>query len=271
MRVQVNHGIRLGYDMSGTGSQTLVLLHAFPLQRRMWEAQAASLAASGAARVVTVDLRGFGESDVVPGPATMEQMAEDVRGLLDALGLEQVALCGLSMGGYVAFACMRSFSDRVHGLILADTRATADTEQGHANRETSARLAEEQGVVALFDRDVPKLFGSVTLHDRPDVVALGREVAAANLPEGVAAASRGMGLRPDSIELLPQIACPTLVIVGEQDALTPLADARMLFERIPNAQLEVITDAGHLSNLERPDVFTEHVARFLRETVTPAR
>jgi 3-oxoadipate enol-lactonase len=171
------------------------------------------------------------------------------------------------MGGYVAFACLRSFPERVNGLILADTRATADTADGRANRETAARLVEEQGVVALFERDAPKLFGSVTLHDRPDVLAFARDIAAANRPEGVAAASRGMALRPDSTELLPQIACPTLVIVGEQDALTPVADARVLFERIPNAQLEIITDAGHLSNLERPDVFTDHVARFLREAV----
>jgi 3-oxoadipate enol-lactonase len=264
MRMQVN-GVELGYDIRGEGPQTVVLLHAFPFNRRMWDDQAAALAASGGLRVVLPDFRGFGESEATPDPATMEQLADDVRGLLDGLGAGSVALCGLSMGGYVAFACIRSFAQRVTRLVLADTRATADTEQGKANREATARLAEERGAVAVFDRDRDKLFGAVTLHERPGLLARAREIAAADSPQGVAAAARGMALRPDSTDLLPLIGCPVQVIVGEQDALTPVADARLMFERIPDARLEVITDAGHLSNMERPEVFTDLIGRFLRE------
>jgi pimeloyl-ACP methyl ester carboxylesterase len=114
---------------------------------------------------------------------------------------------------------------------------------------------------------VEKYFGHVTVHEHPEIVERGRALAAANSPAGVAAASRGMALRADATDLLPHIACPTLVLVGEQDALTPVADARLLFEHIPDAQLEVIADAGHFSNLERPESFTAAVARFLRAGV----
>jgi pimeloyl-ACP methyl ester carboxylesterase len=263
MRAEVN-GVSLGYEVFGSGALALVLLHAFPLHRGMWRAQAKALAGASGLRVVTPDFRGFGESDVVAGPTTMEQLAVDTLALLDQIVLDKVVLGGLSMGGYVAFACLRGFPERVRGLILADTRASADSQVARAAREANARLAEEQGVAVLFERDSDKYFGHVTLHEHPETVARARAMAVANPPEGVAAALRGMALRPDSTDLLPRIACPTLVIVGEQDALTPVADARALFERIPNAQLEVLADAGHLSNLEQPAEFTAIVARFLQ-------
>lgn len=267
MRAQIN-GINLGYEVRGDGRVALVLLHAFPLHRGMWDVQARALAQSGV-RVIIPDVRGCGESDVTPGPTTMDQAAEDVRALLDVLGERSVVLGGLSMGGYIAFACMRLFAERVRGLLLADTRATADTAEGRAAREATARYVMDHSAAALFDRDAGRLFSAVTLHERADVLARGRAIAAANAPEGLAALSLGMALRPDATEMLPAIACPTLIIVGEQDAITPVADARAMFERIPDAELAVMADAGHLSNLERPDIFTERVARFLKERVTP--
>lgn len=226
-----------------------------------------ALAQVARVRVVAPDLRGFGESASGVGPATVEQMAGDVLGLLDDLQIEAFTLGGLSMGGYVAFQIYQQAAPRVRGLILADTRATADSAEARQGRETSAVLVEEQGVVALFDRDVPRLFSALTQTSRPDVIGQGRSIAGMNSPIGVAAASRGLGLRPDVTALLPQITCPTLVLVGEQDAITPIADARNLFARIPDAQLEVITDAGHLSNLERPDLFSDLVARFVHDRV----
>lgn len=268
MRTVVN-GIGLGYDVRGEGSQSLVLLHAFPLHRRMWAAQAEALAALGGIQVVTLDFRGCGESDGGDGPATMEQLAADTLGVLDALDLGSVVLGGISMGGYVAFACLRQFPERVRGLLLADTRATADTPEGRVAREATARFVEEHGAAALFDRDAEKLFGHVTRREQPDIVARARSIAAENSAAGLAAAARGMALRPDATDLLPHITCPALIIVGEQDAITPVADARALLERIPDAEFEVIADAGHLSNLERPEAFTAPVAHFLRERVPP--
>lgn len=266
MRANVG-GIEIGYDSAGAGDTTLVLLHAFPLNRMQWERQVQSLAQVEGVRVVAPDLRGFGESSLEVGPTTVEQMAGDVLGLLDALGIEAFTLGGLSMGGYVAFQIYRRESERLRGMILADTRATADSAEARQAREATAIYVEEHGVPALFDRDVPRLFSHVTQASRPDIIEEGRRIAALNTPIGIAAASRGLGLRPDVTELLPEIVCPALIIAGEQDELTPVADARMLFERIPDAQLEVIADGGHLSNLERPELFSELVARFLQERV----
>ncbi len=268
MRANV-HGLEIGYDSVGAGDLTLVLLHAFPLNRAQWEQQMRALAQVEGVRVVAPDLRGFGESPVAGGdavgPTTVGQMAGDVLGLLDALHVETFVLGGLSMGGYVAFQICQRAAERVRGLILADTRATPDSAEARQGRETSAMLVEEHGVVALFDRDMPRLFSHLTQSSHPEIIEEGQRIAALNPPAGVAAASRGLGLRPDVTELLPHITCPTLVLVGEQDLITPIADARTLFERIPDAQLEVLADAGHLSNLDSPDAFSQAVARFLRE------
>jgi 3-oxoadipate enol-lactonase len=258
-------GIIIGYDSYGSGELTLVLLHAFPLNRAQWQDQGEALGQEGTLRVVAPDLRGFGTSSVAVGPTTMEQMAEDVERLLDALGLGSVVLGGLSMGGYVSFACLRRFPERIRGVILADTRAGADTAEQREAREATARYAEEHGSGALVERDAGRLFSHFTTDRQPQVIARARQIAEQNASAGVAAASRGMALRPDSTDLLPQIACPALVIVGEQDAITPIAEARLLFERIPAAQLEVIADAGHVSNLEQPAAVNAAVVRFLAQ------
>ncbi|HEX6819116.1 MAG TPA: alpha/beta hydrolase [Ktedonobacterales bacterium] len=268
MRTRVN-GVEVGYDIYGAQSspQTLVLLHAFPLSREQWREQAMVLAQRGGIRVVTPDLPGTGESSVpcVPGePVTVERMAEIALALLNTLGVSEFALGGLSMGGYVALAAWRAAPHRIRRLILADTRATADTPEGRAGREATAQLALQRGPLAVFERDLPKLLSPLTLNTRPDIVVFARALAAANSPQGIASVARGLALRPDATAELPSISCPALILVGEQDAITPVDDARALFARVPNAQLEVIEGAGHLSNLDQPDRFSILVDRFLR-------
>jgi pimeloyl-ACP methyl ester carboxylesterase len=274
MRLETTKGVPIGYDEYGEGATTLVLLHAYPLSRGQWRVQGEALAHALALRVVAPDLRGCGESsepdmgsEPITEPITMERMAEDVITLLDALHAQRVVLGGLSLGGYVAFAALRLAPQRFAGAILADTRATADTPEGRAGREATAAFVVAQGPGALFDRDAPKLFSNRVMTRHPDVVAQARALAEVNHADGLAAVARGMALRPDSTALLPQIACPALALVGDQDAITPISDARAIFERIPHAGLSVIEDAGHLSNLERPQLFTELVASFLREKI----
>lgn len=257
------HGIKIGYDIYGDADTTLLLLHAFPLNRLQWSDTAAKISQAVKVRVVAMDLRGFGESSLAAGPTTMEVCASDVADLMGELGLETVILGGLSLGGYVAFRCIAEFPERIRGLILADTRSTADTPEQRQTREETAVFVEQQGASALIQRDEEKYFCDYTLRRQPEVVARAREIAALNPNAGVAAASRGMALRPDSTALLPQIGCPALVIVGEQDEITPIAQARTIFERIPDAQLEIVTSAGHLSNMEQPRGFAGAVARFL--------
>lgn len=262
MRANI-HGIEIGYDTYGDGETTLLLLHAFPLNRQQWLEQGGALAQINAVRVIAPDLRGFGESSLEVGPTTMEQMAGDIVDLMGALRIERCILGGLSMGGYVTFQCLRQFPERIQGVILADTKAGADSPEQRAAREATAQFAEQNGAGKLLERDAPRLFSQYTATKLPEVIERAREIAALNSDIGVAAAARGMALRADSTDLLPQIRVPALVIAGEQDAMTPIAEARNLFERIPDAQLELITDAGHLSNLEQSRAFTGALARFL--------
>lgn len=263
------HGIRVGYDVYGEGDTTLVLFHAYPLSRGQWHEQAEALAHALALRVVTLDLTGCGESSDSAEPITMERMADDARALLDTLGAGQpghpTIIGGLSLGGYVALAATSRYPERVSGLILADTRASGDTPEGKAGREATAQFVTQNSPGALFDRDAPKLFSNRVITRRPEIVDEARALAEKNSASGLAAVARGMGLRPDATPTLPHIICPALILVGDQDAITPVADARILFERIPHADLEIIEDAGHLTNLERPDLVTNRIASFLRE------
>jgi 3-oxoadipate enol-lactonase len=261
MRIQVN-GIFVGYEEWGTGSP-LILLHAFPCNRSMWAHQISALTHTQRFRVITPDFRGFGESDVPEGPYLMETLADDTAALLYALRIEDCVLGGLSMGGYVAFAFYRKYGSRVRALILADTRPQADSEQGRATREETAQLAEREGSRAIAALYLPKLLSPQTLQEPTGTTARLRAMMEAANPVGIAGALRGMALRPDSTDLLPQIQCPTLLLVGEEDQITPPADAQLMAEPIPNARLVTIPHAAHLSNMEQPETFNQALVTFL--------
>jgi 3-oxoadipate enol-lactonase len=254
--------VELAYDDTGTGPG-LVLLHGFPFNRSLWRAQVSALSATH--RVVTLDLRGFGATPAADEPATMEQMAADVAALLDRLGLERVALGGLSMGGYVALAFYRLFPRRVRALVLADTRPQADTEEGGRNREVLAQRALAEGMQAIADAMLPKLFAPATYDAQPEVVARTREMILSMSPEGAAAALRGMAVRRDQTDLLPDILAPTLIIAGGEDAIVPRADAERMHREIRGARLELLAGAGHCANLERPAEFNQALTQFLAD------
>jgi 3-oxoadipate enol-lactonase len=244
-------------------TRTLVLLHAFPLAADMWAPQLAAVPAGW--RVVAPDFRGFGAS--LPDPTSVDPIvddyARDVLALLDHLGLDQVVLGGLSMGGYVAFALMRLAPHRVQGLVLADTRAGADGESARASRAAMLEVLGRGGLAAVFERMQPGLFGRTTMATRPDVVEGIRRLALAQSVAGVGRAIERMRSRPDSATLLASISCPALVVVGEEDQITGLGDAEAMHDRIPGSELTVIARAGHLSNIEQPGEFNAVLARFL--------
>lgn len=253
-------GATLAYDVQGDGPPVL-FLHAFPLGLAMWDAQVAALRAQY--RVVRFDARGFGGSTTGEGLLSMERIADDADALLDHLGLGQAAVCGLSMGGYAAFAMVRRHPARLRGLVLADTRAAADTPEGRQGRATLAEKVLREGAVAAADAFVPKLLGETTRRERPDVVARVRAIALGNPPRGIADALAGLAARADSTPTLAEIRVPTLVVCGEEDGLTPPADARVLHEGIAGSTLALLPRAGHLSNLEEPDAFNRALLSFL--------
>lgn len=263
MRIQAN-GIHLGYEEWGSGTP-LVLLHAFPCNRSMWMHQISALTHSQQFRIITPDFRGFGESDVPVGPYLMETLADDTAALINALHIQACVLGGLSMGGYVAFAFFRKYGSRVRALILADTRPQADSEPGRAAREETAQVAEREGSRAIAELYLSRLLTPHTLQEPTGTTARLRAMIEAANPLGIAGALRGIAHRPDSTDLLPQVHCPTLVLAGEEDTVTPTADAQLMAEQISDARLVTIPRAAHLSNMEQPEAFNQAILAFLQE------
>lgn len=261
MKATINT-VEIAYDDHGIGLP-VIFLHAFPLNRSMWMDLTAMLLKEQRYRLVALDWRGFGESTINNTVSTMELFADDVAGLMDTLGMRQAILCGLSMGGYAALAFLRKYPQRLSGLILADTRPGADTEEAKRNRERLAHLAETRGNGTIAELQIPKLISDYTRRDHPEVGAQIRRMIATATPSGIAAASRGMAQRADVTDILPSIALPTLVVVGELDAVTPPDVAREYAAKIPGAQVVIIPHAGHLSNLEQPENFFAVVRSFL--------
>ena len=261
MQARIN-GISLAYSDQETGLP-IVFLHAFPLNRTMWAAQEHAL--SSQFRIITIDLRGHGESDAPLWRYTLEQSADDVSALLDHLAIQQALFVGLSMGGYILFAFYRKYAARVKGLILADTRAQADTAEGKEGRFQMAQTAYKKGPSAIADLMIPKLLSPATVQTKPDLVQQVRAMIERNQISGIAGDLMAMAERPDSVPLLSQITCPTQIIVGELDQATPPSDAKLMANQIPNARLAVIPHAAHLANLEQPDTFNQIVAAFASE------
>jgi pimeloyl-ACP methyl ester carboxylesterase len=261
MKTRVN-GVELAYEIHGKG-EPLVLLHAFPLHKSMWQPQVEEF--SKQFQIITPDFRGFGESPVAVDSFTMDLLAADVYALLHHLSLSKVILGGLSMGGYVAFAFYRQHPEMVKALILADTRAEADTEEGKANRRNMAELALKQGAAVIAEQMTPKLLGKTTQEKHPELSVRMKQVISAASPKAIANAQIGMAQRADSTALLKMITCPTLILVGDEDLLTPVTFSENLQRGISNSQLVIIQQAGHLPNLEQPGRFNKTVRDFLKK------
>jgi 3-oxoadipate enol-lactonase len=252
--------VELHYRDAGKGSRTVVLLHGFPFNSGLWEPQIREL--SRAYRVIAPDLRGFGDTDL-PGPYSIDRLADDVAELLSALDLERVVLGGLSMGGYVAFAFYKRHAERLSGLILSDTRPDADSEATRANRARVAALARQAGSTAVAEELLPGLLSAGTRNHKPEVVGALSAMMSSSKPEAIAAASAAMADRDDSRSLLASIQLPVLVTVGMEDSLTPPAQTEEWAANIPNARLALMEGAGHVANLERPEDYNALIMGFL--------
>ena len=258
--------IDIAYEEAGDGPP-IVFMHSFPLNRRLWSPQLRALAGFG--RCLAPDARGFGQSDVVP-PYTMDQYADDAIALLDALDIrEKAVFVGISMGGYVTLALWRRHRHRVRAMVLADTRAGADTEEAREKRVALARTAKERGSAAVADLQLPGLVGKTTRQRNPTIAAEIRAMISSAPVAGIVGASEAMMARPDSTALLSTIDVPTLVIVGKEDVLTSPAEAEALCAAIPGSELQIIPKAGHSPCIERPAAFNHTVSEFLSKLPTP--
>jgi 3-oxoadipate enol-lactonase len=247
----------LAHREAGSGP-ALVLLHAFPLDGRMWQRQLETFAAEY--RVIAPDTFGFGESPLPAGDWTMDSMAEALAGLLDDLEIrEPVILGGLSMGGYIALAFAKRYPERLRGLILADTRADADTPEARATRDETIAFVEKNSTAAQFEKMLPKMLSTT----EPDAAEFARGLAAGQSVAATAAALKTLRDRPDSTSALEVFDFPTLVIVGADDAITPPKLAEAMVKELKRPTLEVISNAGHLSNLDGTAAFDDAVRRWL--------
>ncbi len=259
-RVTVN-GVNLAVEVQGEGP-AILFIHGYPFDRTIWRHQVASLKGF---RRIAPDLRGMGESDAPDLGYSMATYADDLSALLDTLGVEEVVLCGLSMGGYIAFEFLRRWRRRVRRLVLMDTRAEADTVEGRRNREAAILAARERGASAIADAMLPKVLAPATRANSPEAAERIRAMMAATPVAGILGALGAMRDRVDSTPLLPTLTdLPTLILVGEDDELTPPHRARAMAEAIPQARLIVVPAAGHLLPVEQPEEATAAIGEFLR-------
>jgi 3-oxoadipate enol-lactonase len=246
----------MSYSATGQG-RAVILVHAFPLDGRMWEDTAKGLA--GKCHVIAPDMAGFGGSPLGPGDRSIADMADDVAALMDSLDIAKATVGGMSMGGYVSLAFAARHADRLEGLILADTRAAADSDAARAARADALALVEAHGVAAYAERQLGALLSPSASDAVRDRV---RELCRQN-PQGVCAGIRALRDRPDRRAELPDIRCPTLAIVGSDDKISPRAEMAAIAEAIPGSRLTEIPGAGHLSNLEKPAEFVAAISNFI--------
>ena len=262
MKAYIN-GINLSYTDHGEGVP-LVFIHAFPFSSAMWEPQIKKF--SKDYRIIAIDLRGHGESDAPLWHFTLDDYAEDIHELLTHMNIKQATFIGLSMGGYTLFSLYRKFPELVKAMVLADTRAQADSEEAKAGRFAMVQTAYQNGPQAIAELMLPKLLAPSTIEHRKDIADRIRSIILNNQASGIIVDLIAMAQRPDSTTLLSQISCPTLIIVGEQDAPTPPAEAHYMKDRIPDSKLVTIPQAGHMSNLEQSDAFNKALSEFFADT-----
>jgi pimeloyl-ACP methyl ester carboxylesterase len=238
------------YTTLGDGPD-IVLLHAFPANHEMWLPVANAL--STKYRVTLIDLRGHGLSSAGEGPATMQKHVADVRCVCKDAGVNRAVFGGVSIGGYILFEFWRTFRDQVRALMLADTRSSADSPDARAARLQSAKEVLDRGTTQFIDSMLPKLLGETTRNNRSDLVDAARKMMSRASSAGISAALQGMAARPDSTATLRTITVPTLVLAGDEDTATPIADAQLIHQNIKESQLKVIPRAGHYAVFENPE------------------
>ena len=265
--------ITLEYEDTGSREQTtgdpLLLVHGHPFDRSMWRPQLAWANRHGR-RVIAPDLRGYGASTVVPGTTTLDVFARDLAALLGHLGIGRCVLGGLSMGGQIVMEFLRLFPERISALLLADTSCAPETPGGRAARYAMAERLLAEGMAGYATEALPRMMAPHNVESLPGVARHVLGMMRATPPEGAAAALRGRAVRPDYAPVLRRAAVPTLVLVGQDDEFTSVADARRLHELIPGSTLAVLPGAGHLPNLERPTEFNAALRAFLDGLDRPA-
>lgn len=251
----------LHYDDHGAGTP-VVWIHGFPLSSKLFTAQHAI----GGYRHIFPDLPGFGESPAPEREMTIDDYARAVLALLDALRINSAFFAGVSMGGYICFAIARQAPHRVKGVILIDTKETSDSDEARQGRYKSVDAVADKGVGVVVEQMLPKMLTEKTRAANSELNETVRTMMAGSSREGVIQALRAMAVRPDSAAVLRELEVPVLIVVGENDPITPPADGERMKSLARNAELVKVPNAAHLSNMEQPEAVNEAIARFLERT-----
>ncbi|UCH10785.1 MAG: alpha/beta fold hydrolase [Fidelibacterota bacterium] len=261
MQAEINDHA-LNYILKGADDGLpVVFIHGFPFSHRMWDPQLAALPIKY--RAIAYDVRGHGQSGVGEGQYTLELFVDDLLGLLDYLDVSQAVVCGLSMGGYITLRAVERHPERFLAMILCDTRSEADTNEARIKRAATIQIVRSYGAPAFAEDFLKAVLAPHTFESQPDVVEMVRAMIISNTSLGICGTLLALAARTDTTPSLTSMDLPALVLVGEQDALTPIDAAQRLQDHLPQAQLSIIPDSAHLSNLENPAAFNMALLSFL--------
>jgi len=255
-------GNEVAYFDEGKGS-TIVFIHGFPFDKRMWEQQLAIF--RNHFRVIAYDVRGHGNTSANSNEFSIPQFTRDLGAFLNQLEIEKIIICGLSMGGYIALHAIESFPNKINGLILSDTQCAADTEEARAKRIKAIELIRNNGLEQYASDSVKNLFAPASLENQKDKVDFIKTTILKTAPDNICKTLLALANRKEKCSILEKIKIPVLILVGEEDKVTPIAAATKMHESIKESTLHSIKNAGHLSNLENPEEFNSHLKDFLKK------
>ena len=251
----------LTYDDLGSGAIPVIFIHGFPFDKSMWQYQLDALRMVN--RVIAYDIRGFGKSESGTEEAGMNRYADDLIAFMDALKIEKAVLCGLSMGGYIVLNAISRYPQRFEAVILCDTQCIADSSDARESRMKTIAIIKEGGKATFADAFIKKMFFSATYEINPNLVQRIRETIMATSDTTIIAALQALAEREETCSILNSIKVPSLIICGNSDVVTPLEQSRLMHSRIAGASIQIIHNAGHLSNLDQPVEFTKQISGFL--------
>lgn len=255
------NGTTLSYEDSGTGTLPIIFIHGFPFNRKTWQTQVEFLKKNY--RVITYDIRGFGKSELGEEVTSIDLFATDLIMLMDVLKIEKAIVCGLSMGGYILMNAVSRFPERFEAIILSDTQCIADSVEAKEKRYQTINQIEAKGLDEFAEGYVKNIFTARTIKNKEKVVEEVKKIILSTSPRTIVATLKALAQRRESCTLLKTVSVPALIICGSEDTVTPLSQSELMFNTLPNAQLKTIDNAAHLSNLEQPAIFNEHIHNFL--------
>jgi len=261
IKIPVND-INVSYNDEGPKkAPVIIFIHGFPLNKSMWDKQSEKL--KGSYRVIAYDIRGHGDTDLGAIDFSIDLFAQDLIDFMDALKIEKTMLCGLSMGGYIALNAIEKHPNRFSALILSDTNCTADSSEAKENRIKTIEGIKENGVKKLADGLIPKLFAPESFKTYSEGIAVVKELIVKTPKQSLYNSLHAMANRKETCSKLPEIKIPVLIIVGKEDKITPPEAANAMHEKIKDSSLQIIPNAGHLSNLENQEDFNNQLKKFI--------